>query len=183
MTDSAVLFWESVLTKNIVLVYFLGILLVVVEANNLKESLRKGFKFTVALLSASLLGLIIVISSGLEIGFLSLWIYLISSLIAVYFLQQSGELQDEWLGLPKMILILPIMMGLPLIVESRGLDISDMIFVVAGSSIGFYLSFIIIAAMKEKILKTDANIIKEHGPSLLMAIGILSLIILAFVFI
>ncbi|MEJ6949705.1 Rnf-Nqr domain containing protein [Natronospora cellulosivora (SeqCode)] len=182
MTRLSVLFWNGFFVDNIMFIYFLGVLLAFVEAKSLKKSFSKGLKFAVSLFSVSILGWILTNSLTSELGFLNIWIFFITSYIAIHFLQKNGELIGEWQGMPRMILALPSMIGLQLLIQNRAADLAEMIAISGGSSLAFYVSFIVVAALREQILTSEADSIFKQGSSLLLAMGLLALALIGFQF-
>ncbi len=183
MREIAAVFWEYVFPENILLVYFFGVLLAIVETPGLKRSFKKGFKLSCGLLISALSGWIITGYISGEQDFIALLIFLLTSLFAIYLLQKMGELEGEWLGLPKMVLVFVPMIGLQWLAREQGINITDSFFMIAGSVTGFYMSFILIAAIKEQIRLAEAKKIFKNEYTLLLAIGFLALAVIGFSFI
>ncbi len=182
MREVAVLFWNNVLSRNLIFIQFLGVLLAVVETEGLRTSLKKGYILAKGILISAVLGWIFMawIPEGSE--YIILWVFLTVSLIIIYFIQKSGYLTETWKGMPEFILILVPMIGLQWTVWEQGVDFADKIYMIAGSVAGFYLAFILIAAVKEQIKLSETSMIFKKLPTLLLAIGFFALAVIGFSF-
>jgi len=183
VSEITAIFWEYVLPENIMLVSFMGVLLAIVEAPGLKKSFKTGFKLSAALFLSGFLGWLITgyLNEGYE--FIYLWIFWLTSLFAVYILQKLGELKGEWLGLPKILLVLGPMLGLQWLVWEQGVEYIERLFMITGGVIGFYLAFVLIAAIKEQIKLAETHEIYKKEYTLLIAIGMLTLAVIGFNFV
>ncbi|MFW6006914.1 MAG: Rnf-Nqr domain containing protein [Bacillota bacterium] len=183
MSEIASIFWNDVFSKNIIFIQFFGILLALVETNSLRTSLKKGIKISTTILVGGILGWIFMgwIPGGYSP--ILIWIFLITSLFSVFLLQKWGELQGEWKGFPKYILMLVPMIGLQWTVWEQGIDYAHKIYMIAGNVAGFYLAFILIAAIKEQIKLSEAPEVLKSVPTILIAIGFFALAFIGFSFV
>lgn len=182
MSEVSRLFFQKVLPGNIVLISFLGVLLIIVEAKGAKESLTKGLKYSFCLIFVSLFGWATHSWLAEDYRFFSLWLFLLISLLAIIILNHWGELIGEWQGFPKSILALSPMIGLQLVISQQGKDLFEAIIMTMGAACGFYIAFLLIGSIREQIDLSEAAPIFKGVPILLIAIGILTMGLLGFRF-
>ncbi|MFW5979809.1 MAG: hypothetical protein ACOCQ2_00430 [Halanaerobiales bacterium] len=180
LSDTARLFLNSLLNQNMTLVYFLGILFIMVEAKSIKKTSIKGLKYIVIILIVNILGWYF--ASVIFPGYVALRpaIFFITTILGITILLKWDELQGEWLGLPYYILFIGPLYGSQWLISSAGHDYSQMITVSSGYIIGFYILFVLSASMKEQILVSDATPLFKRYSTLLAALGMLALGIIGF---
>ncbi len=182
MGDILIEFLESVLTRNVVIVSLLGVTLVTVEARGISRCIRSGLKYALVIALTSFFGWIVQSVLPAELDFFLAWVFLIFALIGIRILTSWGELRGEWLGLPRSMLVLGLLVGYPVLIWQQGLDFESAIIVSAGGAIGFYLAFVGSAALREQIELSEAHEILKYTPVLLFSLGVLSLGLVGFRF-
>ncbi len=182
MSEFIGVFLENLFPENILLVYFMGVLLSIAETRGVRTSLYKGVKFAFALFFAAFLGFIIADAIPLEFEFFHPWIFLLTSLAAVFILQLSGELKGEFYGVPRLLLPLVLFVGTQYILVGRGLSFEMMVVSALANSLGFYLGFILIGTIKEQMIISEADDIFKYSPVLLISLGVLSMAVMGFAF-
>ncbi|MFW6270411.1 MAG: hypothetical protein ACOC4G_10050 [Bacillota bacterium] len=182
MNEAGRLFWDYVISENIVLVLHIGLLLIIVETPKLRESFLSGLKITAGLTTSILTGWLLsfYISSGLS--FIMPGVYFLTSLSGIYIVKKLDKLKGEWMeGLPRMLLALSPFMGLQLFIEYTVQKNSiTNIFIIMGCIIGFYLAYIIIAALKEQLKMNETEPIFKSEYNLLIVIGFLAAVLSSF---
>lgn len=182
MNEIAALFLDSILAENVVFVSLWGILLLFLETEGLRKSLTKGLKITSALMISLFLGWLLssVVGEQLQFILLVCWI---SSLVGILFLSRLDLLQGTWLNMPRFILALAPFTGIQwLVLEQATTAYFDTIYLILGTGAGFYLAFILTAAVREqlKISELPENLKRE--PLLMITMGFFALALLGFGF-
>ncbi len=182
MSDILIELLERVLTKNVVIVSLLGVTLVTVEARGISRCIRSGLKYMLVIALTAFLGWVVqsVLPSGLE--FVLAWVFLIFALIGVRILTSWGELQGQWLGLPRFLIALGVLVGYPVLLWQESLAFESAIIASVGGAVAFYLAFVGSAALREQIELSEAHQILKYTPVLLFSLGVLALGLVGFRF-
>jgi len=182
MNEIGRLFLNYVFGENIVFVLFIGLLLVIVETPKLKESYLTGLKITTGLAVSVLAGWLLAVYIPSDFSFIMPGVYFLTSLLGIYIVKKLDELKGEWIeGLPRMILALSPFMGLQLFIGYNGqINSITNIYIIIGCVIGFYLAFILTAAVKEQLKMNEAELIFKNEYTLLIIFGFLAAIVTAF---
>lgn len=183
MSEFLGIFLENIVPKNLIFMYFLGVLISFAETNGVRTSLIKGVKFSLGLFFATVIGVVIASSLPLELEFFHPWIFLLTALGIVFILQRTGELDGDFYGMPRLFLPLVPIVGLQYLLLQRGLSFEVMMISAIANAIGFYIGYILIATIKEQILISEANDIFKYAPVLLISLGVLSMAVMGFAFI
>jgi len=175
MSDILIGFLERILTQNIVIVSLLGVTLVTVEARGISRCVRSGLKYMLVIALSAFFGWAAqaVVPSSLE--FLLVWIFLLFALIGIRILSSWGELQGEWMGLPRFVLALGVLVGYPVLLWQESLSFENAILASVGGALAFYLAFVGSAALREQIELSEAHPILKYTPVLLFSFGVLAL--------
>lgn len=181
MSEIGVMFLNNIFAKNIVFISFLGIVLLFVEARGLRKSFKKGLKFSLALLISLLLGWIVSGWFG-STEVVSLVIFWLSSLVSIYILCLWGELKGEWLGIPRLIIALAPFFGSQWLVREQGVAYFDRIYPILGITTGFYLAFVLTAAVREQIKISEIPDFLKEKPLLLVSLSVFALALIGFAF-
>ncbi|MFW5787575.1 MAG: Rnf-Nqr domain containing protein [Halanaerobiales bacterium] len=184
MNEIGVIFWNYVLRNNMVFILSFGLLLVIVETPRLSESYVKGLKITAGMAVTSLTGLFITANISSHVIFLLPGIYFITSLVGIYVINKSGALRGQWIeGIPRNIMVLVPLLGLQLFMQEQTvLNYLEKFFAVLGSIVGFYLVFIIMAAVKEQLELNETEKIFKSEYILLIVSGFFAAILVGFNF-
>ena len=180
MTDTAALFWNSFLYDNLVLAYFLGVLLILVETKDLKSSYSRGLKFAGILIGSTIIGWLGYAALGSELSTFAPVVFFITTMIGVAVLRYWGELEGEWLGFPRYIVALGVLFGKQWLVFENSLGYAEMLTFALGSAAGFYLVFVLISAIREQILISESAPQFKRYSTLLATLGVLGLGLIGF---
>lgn len=182
MNELTPFFWEQIFLKNMILMSFWGCLLLLVEGQGAKESLIKGARFALCIALAGLLnGIIHAVFVPSDYG-TSFWILFLASLVAIQILHTWGELEGEWMGMPRFVLALGPMLGLHICIFQNMNTYTEVLIQILGASTGFMITFILVASLREQLELAEIPEILKGYPSLLLSMGILSLTLLGFRF-
>lgn len=184
MNEIGAVFWNFVLRDNMVFILSFGLLLVIVETPRLSKAYVKGLKITAGIAVSSLTGLYITANISPELVFIFPGIYFITSLLGIYVINKSGVLRGQWIeGIPRNIMVLVPLIGIQLFIKEQAvLNGFEKFFAVLGLIVGFYLVFIIMAAVKEQLeLNETGNIFKSEY-ILLIVSGFFAAILVGFNF-
>ena len=182
MSEILIEFLERVLTRNVVIVSLLGVTLVTVEARGISRCIRSGLKYMLVIALVAFFGWVVqsLLPAGLE--FFLAWIFLILALLGVRILTSWGELSGEWLGLPRFVLALGVLVGYPVLLWQEELGFESAIIASVGGAVAFYLAFVGSAALREQIELSEAHPILKYTPVLLFSLGVLALGLVGFQF-
>ncbi len=182
MSELMGVFLENIVPQNMVLIYFLGVLLSIAETEGVRTTLFKGVKYSLGLFFAVIIGVIVAESLPLALEFLHPWIFLLTALGAVFIFQLIGDLKGEFYGIPRLFLPLVPIVGVQYLLMDRGLSFDVMVISALANSIGFYLGFILTGTIKEQIMISETDDIYKFAPALLISLGVLSMAVMGFGF-
>ena len=183
MNEILIPFWDYLLKNNIVLSSFIGVLLITVEGSKLRTAFKEAFIFSGAALFSLISAWLFSYFIPLESEFLLTAVYFLNSLIAIYFIKQSGLLQNKWIAeLNKEIIAFPALLGIQFkMTETAVYDYQDLIFIAAAAA-GIYLVYLIIAAVKEQLELKETKDIFQKEYALLLVLAFLSAVMNGFNF-
>lgn len=175
LSELSRLFLNSLLSENMSLAFFLGILFMIIESGTIKNTAIKAFKYVIAIFVINVLGWFLqsLLPGGLDP--INPAMFFITTVMGITVLKYWGELKGEWFGLPKFILALGPLFGSQLLIQRGGYSYAEMMTVNTAYIIGIYLLFILIAAIKEEIIVSDAAPVFKSYSTLLAAIAMLAL--------
>lgn len=175
LSELSRLFLNSLLSENVSLAFFLGILFMMVESGTIKQTAIKGLKYVSTVFVINVLGWFLhtILPGGLDP--LNPAIFFITTIVGIEILKYWGELKGEWFGLPKFILALGPLFGSQLLIQRGGYSYAEMMTVNTAYIFGIYLLFVLIAAIKEEIIVSDAAPVFKSYSTLLAAIAMLAL--------
>ncbi len=182
MSELMGIFLENIASQNMVLIYFLGVLISIAETGGVRTSLLKGVKYSLGLFFAVIIGVIVADSLPLALEFIHPWIFLLTALGAVFIFQLMGDLKGDFYGIPRLFLPLIPIVGLQYLLVDRGLSFDVMVISALANSIGFYMGFILIGTIKEQIMISETDDIYKFAPALLISLGVLSMAVKGFAF-
>lgn len=183
MNEIFLIFWDHLLKNNIVLISLVGVLIIISEDSSLSSSFKNGLIMTAAFSFSILSAWIFSYYTAGSIIILPA-VFFVNTLLAICFINKFQLLNGTWLGgLTKRIAILPALMGIQFkIVENAVYNYQDIIFILA-AIIGFYLIYIITAAVKEQLLLKENNKIFKTEYLLLLFMAFLSAVMSGYNFI
>ncbi len=169
------LFLNSLLSENMSLAFFLGILFMMVESGSIKQTALKGLKYVSTVFVINILGWFLhsFLPAGLDP--LNPAIFFITTVIGITVLKYWGELQGEWFGMPRFILALGPLFGSQLLIQRGAYSYAEMMSVNSAYILGGYILFVLIAAIKEEIIVSDAHPVFKSYSTLLAAVAMLAL--------
>ena len=175
LSELARLFLNSLLSENMSLAFFLGILFMMVESGSIKKTAIKGLKYVTTVFVINVLGWFLhtVLPGGLVP--LNPAIFFITTIMGVTILKYWGELNGRWFGLPEFILAIGPLFGSQLLIQNGSYSYAEMMTVNIAYVIGGYILFVLIAAIKEEIIVSDASPVFKSYSTLLAAIAMLAL--------
>jgi Na+-translocating ferredoxin:NAD+ oxidoreductase RnfA subunit len=175
LSELSRLFLNSLLSENMSLAFFLGILFMMVESGSIKKTAVKGLKYLSTVFVINILGWFLhsFLPSGLDP--LNPAIFFITTVLGITVLKYWGELKGEWFGLPKFILALGPLFGTQLLIQRGAYAYAEMMTVNTAYILGGYILFVLIAAIKEEIIVSDAAPVFKSYSTLLAAIAMLAL--------
>lgn len=175
-------FLETIIPRNMMIAYFLGVVLAIVETKGLRSSLVKGIKLSLGIFFAAILGLLIADLLVLELEFLVVWVFFLSaafiSLVLIFF----GELQGDFYGMPKFFLFLAPVIGIQWIIFQGNYDFAQLVTGVFANALGYYLAYILVATIKEQVKISEAETIFKLVPAILIGLGVAAMAIQGFFF-
>jgi len=163
MSEIIFIFLDQLLKNNLVLISFTAVLLIIVETPKLRTAFKTGTIITGAMGFAAISAWIFSYYLG-SINFVFPAVYFLNSLIAIKIIKSYGLLQGEWIaGLKREIIALAGLLAFQFnLIEKAAYNYQDLIIITA-SLAGFYLIFIIVAALKEQLdLKENQEIFKKE---------------------
>ncbi len=180
MSETARLFTDSLLTNNMTIAYFLGILFAVIESKSIKNSFIKALRFAIAIFLVNILGWIFnyLLPAGYEALVPAL--FFVSTMMGISFLRLLGELEGEYLAMPKFLFFLAPLFGSQWLIQGANYNYPEMITSTSGHILGFYLIFVFTAAIKEKVIVSDASPVFKKYSTVLAALAMLAMGIIGF---
>lgn len=180
MSETARLFTNSLLTNNMTIAYFLGILFALIESKSIKDSFIKALRFAIVIFLVNILGWIF--NYLLPTGFEALVpaLFFVSTMIGIAFLSFLGELEGEYLAMPKFLFFLAPLFGSQWLIQSANYNYPEMVTATSGHVLGFYLIFVFTATIKEKIIISDASPVFKRYSTVLAALAMLAMGIIGF---
>lgn len=178
LSELSRLFLNSLLSENMSLAFFLGVLFMIVESGTIKKTAAKGLKYVSTVFVINVLGWFL--HSFLPVGLdpLNPAIFFITTIMGIEILKYWGELQGEWFGLPKFVLALGPLFGSQLLIQNGAYAYAEMMSVNTAYILGGYILFVLIAAIKEEIIVSDAAPVFKSYSTLLAAIAMLALAVI-----
>lgn len=175
LSELSRLFLKSLLRENLSIAFFLGILFMIVESKSIKGSIKVGAKFLTVVYGINILGWFLheILVVGLDP--LNPAIFFLTTIFGIGILKYWGELEGEWLGLPKFILAIAPLFGSQLLIQGGNYSYGEMMTVNTAYVLGGYILFVLIASIKEEILVSDARPVFKGYSTLLAAIAMLAL--------
>jgi Na+-translocating ferredoxin:NAD+ oxidoreductase RnfA subunit len=163
MSEMIFIFLDQLLKNNLVLISFTAVLLIIVETPKLRAAFKAGTIITGAMGFAAISAWIFSYYLN-SINFVFPAVYFLNSLISIKIIKSYGLLQGEWIsGLKREIIALAGLLALQFnLIDKITYNYQDLIIITA-SLAGFYLIFIIVAAIKEQLdLKENKKIFKKE---------------------
>lgn len=175
-------FLVFMLTRNVVFVLFIGLLIPVINAHPVRSTFGAALKHAVALLFAALIGLAGAAILPASARFAEPALFFLLTLPIVRILQAWGELKGEWAGVPRRLLAYIPYTGIMLHLRAAELSGLESVTAAFGAATGYYLAFVLIAAITEQIRLSEAAHRYKGLAALLFAIAILALALAGFPF-
>ena len=175
MSELGRLFLNSLLTENMSLAFFLGILFMIVESGTIKTTAARGLKYVSTVFVINWLGWFLHNLIPGRLDPLNPAVFFITTIIGIAVLKNWGELKGEWFGMPRFILALGPLFGAQFLIQDGGYSYAEMMTVNTAYIVGGYLLFVLIAAIKEEIIVSDAAPVFKSYSTVLAAIAMLAL--------
>lgn len=175
LSELSRLFLNSLLSENMSLAFFLGILFMLIESGTIKQTAVKGLKYMSTVFVINVLGWFLhtILPGGLDP--LNPAIFFLTTVTGITVLKYWGELKGEWFGLPRFVPALGLLFGTQLLMQKGSYTYPEMMTVNTAYILGGYLLFVLIAAIKEEIIVSDAAPVFKSYSTLLAAIAMLAL--------
>ena len=106
LSELSRLFLNSLLSENVSLTFFLGILFMMVESGTIKQTAIKGLKYVSTIFVINILGWFLHSLMPVGLDPLNPAIFFITTVLGITVLKYWGELNGNWFGLPRFILAL-----------------------------------------------------------------------------
>lgn len=155
--------------------FFLGILFMMVESGTIKATINRGSKYVTTVFVINVLGWFLHSLLPETFDPLNPAIFFLTTILGIKVLKYWGELKGEWFGLPKFILALGPLFGSQLLIQHNNYSYAEMMTANIAYVIGSYLLFVLIAAIKEEIIISDAAPVFKSYSTLLAAISMIAL--------
>ena len=180
LSELSRLFLNSLLSENVSLAFFLGILFMMVESGTIKQTAIKGLKYVSTIFVINILGWFLqsLMPGGLDP--LNPAVFFLTTVMGITVLKYWGELEGKWFGLPRFILALGPLFGSQLLIQRGAYSYAEMMTVNTAYITGIYLLFVLIAAIKEEIIVSDAAPVFKSYSTLLAAIAVLAMGVIGF---
>lgn len=173
-------FLTYMLTQNLAFMLFFGALLPMVAGLSVHQSFRAGVKHAVVLVFALLAatGLFAILPAQVAPA-----LALLLALLSVRVLYAWGELRGDWGGVPMTTLaLLPFAGGIS-VFRREALSGLEAVSAAFGAATGFFLAFVIIAALIEQIRISEAPEAFRRLATLCFALAVFALAFAGFLFI
>ncbi len=181
MNDIGAVFLDNVLRNNMVFILSFGLLLVIVETPKLSQSYLKGLKITAGLAVSSLIGWIFFHNISADLVYIFPGIYFLTSLLGIYVINKLGALKGQWIeGIPRKIMALAPFIGLQLYIQEEAVSEVTGFFSLLGLITGFYLTFVVMSAIKEQLKLNETENIFKSEYVVLLVIGFFAAIMVGF---
>lgn len=108
-------------------------------------------------------------------------VYLGTTLIAIALLRYWGELDGEWMGMPAMILAAAPLLGIQVLVSGAA-DLAGTVAAAGGNSLGFFVAFVLLGAIRESSRISEARDVFKTNPVILFSMAIFALALAGFLF-
>lgn len=177
-------FLDAALLQNPVFMTFVGALAGAVLPHSTKRSFRPALRFAVVLFFTALVGAIAAGSASATSGLGSTavpFVYFALACAAVAVLWRSGELRDEWLGMPTPMLVWTLLIGAQ-ILSTQQPDVAHMLGAAGGMALGFAGAFILIGGVRESSRLSESNAVFKTNPVVLISMGVFALVCAGFLF-
>lgn len=155
--------------------FFLGILFMMVESGTIKATINRGSKYVTTVFVINVLGWFLHSLLPETFDPLNPAIFFLTTILGIKVLKYWGELKGERFGLPKFILALGPLFGSQLLIQHNNYSYAEMMTANIAYVIGSYLLFVLIAAIKEEIIVSDAAPVFKSYSTLLAAISMIAL--------
>lgn len=175
LSELSRLFLNSLLSRNMSLAYFLGILLMMVESETIKNTAVKALKYLSIIFVVNVLGWFLHSLLPANLDSLNPAIFFVTTVIGITVFKFWGELEGKWLGLPRFIIALGPLFGSQLLIQRGNYAYAEMMTVNTAYVLGSYILFVLIASIKEEIIVSDAAPVFKSYSTLLAAISMLAL--------
>ena len=171
------------LLENLVFVSFIGTLLVVSESERgPRSAATAGAKFIACLIPASFLGWALSAALPGELGFGAVFLFLVVALGATLILRSWGELQGDWVGIPREIIALPLFVGSQIWLWLKGLEFAEAVVASVGAGLAFYLAFVMVAAIREQLELGELPDGLQKLGIVVVSMGVVAMALLGFKF-
>ena len=175
-------FFIFMLTRNLAFVLFIGLLIPVINAHPVRTTFGAALKHAVALLLAAIIGLAGAAILPEAARFAEPALFFLLTLPIIRILQAWGELKGEWAGIPRSLLAYIPYTGIMLHLRAAELSGIESVTAAFGAATGYYLAFILIAAVTEQIRLSEATPLYKGLATLLFAIAIFAIALAGFPF-
>lgn len=171
MSEITRAFLDGLLLKNPVFMTFVGALMVAVLPRSARGSWVPAARFGVVFFFAALTGGAFTLGASSALVPL---VYIGVALLAVRFLVAWGELDGEWMGIPVAVLAMAPLIGLQILVGASG-DLAGVVASTAGKSVGFFLAYVLIGAIRESSMISEAKPVFKTNPVVLFSMAMFAL--------
>ncbi len=172
------IFLDAMFANNAVFVIPAGALFALVLAEQTgQRAMLSAIRCGLVLLFAGLLGGAAI--SHTHAAWQPLWVALATA-AGISILHAWGDLQGEWLGLPKTVIALFPMAASPLLV-AQYVQWGQQTALAVGLALGFVAASILLSVVHVAIGMSEANRIFKTLPVLLFAMGVFALLLFGFV--
>ncbi len=177
MSPIARLFLEQIFSQNVVLGGLLGALVVLIEARGSKRSVLEGAKISAVLAGVILLGWSLGEMLPVEAQLIRPWGFLLVAFAGGAVLRAWGAVASDWLGLPRIVLVLPLFVGIQLLLVEMGVEFAEIVARTLGAALGFYLVYVLCGGIWEASRLSEARPMYKGAPAVLISLAVLALAI------
>lgn len=178
MNETTRVFLNGMLIENPVFMTFFGALVVAVLPQTARGTWATAVRIAVTMFLATVAS--VALAAAVPEALQPL-VFLAVALVAAGSLLHFGELQGEWLGLPTILIALPLFIGTPYVAVMHQ-DLAMAVAQSAGSSLGFIGAFVLIGAVRESVRISEAPGEFKTTPVILFTMAIFSLAMTGFLF-
>jgi len=180
LSETARLFLNSMLSENMSLAYFLGVLFMMVEADSIPITAVKGLKYVSTIFVINVLGWFMNNLHSAAYDSFNPAIFFLTTIVGIIILKKWIGLEGDWFGLPRFIIALGPLFGSQLLIQSGGYNYAGMMTVNTAYVLGSYVLFVLIASIKEEIIVSDAAPVFKSYSTLIAAVAMLALGVVSF---
>lgn len=178
MSDAARAFFNGMLIENPVFMTYLGAIAIAVLPKRAHGSSTTAIRLGIAFFLSALVGVALATALPPIVAPLA---FLFAGLGAVGALLHFGELSGTWYGLPRGLIVVPLMIGAPVLAMQQA-DITMAVARAGGGALGFVGAFLLFGAIRETVIIAESRKEFKTTPVILFSMALFSLALSGFLF-